>query len=172
VLIGASYMARTKRLGSRAAVETMVPAAAPAMRRRSFAVTAGIVSGIVVNLLIGIVGLVYWMSPQFRVWAHERLAVVFGSTDLFPGTAAPWLCAVVGLLFLVNVLLLVAVYGWQKWGVVGLVLSTIAQAVAIGNSGLHPMIAWVFFVVAIAPIALLIVLLCTGRRPTAWQQME
>jgi NADH:ubiquinone oxidoreductase subunit 6 (subunit J) len=172
VLIGASYMARTKRLGSRAAAETPIPVALPAARQRSFAVTAGIWSGIIVNLLIGLVGLVYWKSPEFRAWAHQRLAVVFGSTDLFPGSAASWLCAVVGLLFLVNVLLLVAVYGWQKWGVVGLVLSTIAQAVAIGNSGLDPLIAWIFFVVAIAPIALLIALLCTGRRPTVWEQME
>jgi len=177
VLIGASYMARTKRLtGGTAAWASSVAIAEPPPRAfprsRSFAVTAGIVSGIAVNALIGIVGLFYWMSPQFRFWAHERLAVVFGSTDLFPGTAASWLCAVVGILFLVNVLLLVAVYNWQKWGVVALVLSTIAQAVAIGNSGLNPMIAWIFFVVAIAPIALLIVLLCTGRRPTVWEQME
>ena len=38
VLIGAGYMARTKRLGSRMAVaETIVPAV-PIMRRRSFAI--------------------------------------------------------------------------------------------------------------------------------------
>lgn len=172
VLIGAGYMARTKRLGSRAVVEIATPAVLPVARQRSFAVTAGIWSGIIVNLLIGFLGLVYWKSPEFRAWAHQRLAVVFGSTDLFPGSAASWLCAIVGLLFLVNVLLLVAVYGWQKWGVVGLVLSTIAQAMAIGNSGLDPLIAWIFFVVAIAPIALLIALLCTGRRPTVWEQME
>src|SRR5256885_65606 len=109
VLIGASYMARTKRLtGGTAAWASSVAIAEPVARtvprHRSFAVTAGIVSGIIVNALIGLIGLIYWISPQFRLWTHQRLAVVFGSTDLFSGTAASWLCAVVGILFLVNVL--------------------------------------------------------------------
>jgi hypothetical protein len=64
------------------------------------------------------------------------------------------------------------VYGWQKWGVVGLVLVTILQALVIGNSGLHPAVAWIFFVIAMAPVALLIALLCSGPRPTVWEQME
>src|SRR3954469_1422761 len=44
VLIGAAYMARTKRLSLRPAMERAVPAA-PRVRRRSFAVMGGIVSG-------------------------------------------------------------------------------------------------------------------------------
>ena len=68
--------------------------------------------------------------------------------------------------------MLVVIYGWQKWGVVGLVLVTIGQALAIGNSGLNPLVAWVFFVIAMAPVALLTVLLCSGARPTVWGQMD
>jgi len=64
VLIGASYMARTKRLtGGTAAWASSVAIAEPPPRAfprsRSFAVTAGIVSGIAVNALIGIVRLFY-----------------------------------------------------------------------------------------------------------------
>jgi len=68
--------------------------------------------------------------------------------------------------------MLVVIYGWQKWGVIGLVLVTIAQVVAIGNSGLPAAVAWIFFVIAMAPVALLIALLCSGPRPTVWEQME
>ena len=49
---------------------------------------------------------------------------------------------------------------------------TIAQALAIGNSGMHPAVALVFFVIAMAPVALLILLLCSGPKPTVWEQME
>lgn len=57
-------------------------------------------------------------------------------------------------------------------GVVGLVIVTILQALALGNSGLDPRVAVVFFVVAIAPVVLLVLLLTTGKRPTMWEQMD
>jgi hypothetical protein len=75
-------------------------------------------------------------------------------------------------LFLASALLLEIIHRWQKWGVIALVLVTIGQALAIGNSGLDSKIAVGFFVLAIAPVALLIVLLTTGRRPTEWELME
>ena len=56
--------------------------------------------------------------------------------------------------------------------VVGLVLVALAQALALGNSGLDPRVAGVFLLIAIAPVALLIVLLTTGKRPTMWEQMD
>ena len=77
-----------------------------------------------------------------------------------------------GFLFLANVLCLVVIYLWQRWGVTGLVLVPIAQAIAVGNAGLYPAVAWVFLVLALAPVVLLITLLCSGPKPTMWEQME
>src|SRR3954469_12940508 len=94
----------------------------------------------------------------------------FGTTDLFPGIAASWVIPVLGALFLGNVLMLLVIDSWQRWGVIGLVIVTILQALALGNSGLDPRVAIVFFLIAIMPVALLILLLCTGKRPTMWEQ--
>ena len=77
--------------------------------------------------------------------------------------AADWLCPLLAFLFLANVLLLAVVYGWQRWGVIGLVLSRRSPRrwrSAIRDS--NPAVAWIFFVLAMAPVAMLIVLLCTG----------
>ena len=171
VLIGAGYMARTKRLGAGMVLPQAI-AAPPRDRRRSFAITGGIVSGIVVNLLLGIVCLVYWVSPAAA--AEEKVAAqgLLGWVNDFLQPAAGWLCPVLGALFLANVLLLVVTYFWQRWGVVGLVLIPVAQAIAIGNSGLSSTVAMVFLILALAPVALLIVLMCSGPRPTMWEQME
>jgi NADH-quinone oxidoreductase subunit J len=171
VLLGAGYMARTKRLTAVAAVERTIPAT-PRLRRRSSAVLGGIVSGIIVNLILGVLCLAYWLAPSARSGEQKAMTGVLGSVEAYLEPAADWLCPLLVVLFLVSVLLLVVVYGWQKWGVIGLVLVTIGQAVAIGNSGLNPAVAWIFFVLAIAPVALLIVLLCTGSKPTMWEQMD
>jgi NADH-quinone oxidoreductase subunit J len=173
VLIGASYMARTKRLAAGGVVEQLAAAPRrPHHRQRSLAVLGGIVSGIAVNLAIGLLGLAYWKLPPVRDWVHQRMLQFFGTTDLFPGVAASWVIPVIGGLFLANVLMLLVIDSWQRWGVVGLVVVTMLQAIALGNSGLDPRVAVVFFVVAIAPVALLILLLCTGKRPTMWDQMD
>lgn len=173
VLIGAGYMARTKRLtagGLPALASATVTTSRP--RRRSLAVMGGIVSGIVVNLAIGLLGLGYSKIPFVRTWVHQQTLRFHGSTDLFPGEAADWLGPVLGGLFLANVVMLLAIDGWQRWGVVGLVIVTILQALALGNSGLDPRVAGVFFVIAMAPVAVLVALITTGKRPTMWEQMD
>jgi NADH-quinone oxidoreductase subunit J len=171
VLIGAAYMARTKRLSLRPAMDRAIPAA-PRVRRRSVAVMGGIVSGIIVNLILGVLCLAYWLFPTARADEQQAMATALGQIETYLEPAADWLCPLLGALFLANVLMLIVVYGWQKWGVIGLVLVTIGQAVAIGNSGLDARIAGIFFVLAMAPVALLILLLCTGPKPTMWEQMD
>jgi hypothetical protein len=166
-------MARTKRLSAGGVVDRLsAPPRAPRHRQRSLPVLGGIVSGIAVNLGAGLLGLAYWKLPPVRDWVHQRMLQFFGTTDLFPGIAASWVIPVLGALFLANVLMLLVIDGWQRWGVIGLVVVTILQALALGNSGLDPRVAVVFFVIAIAPVALLILLICTGRRPTMWDQMD
>ena len=165
VLIGAAYMARTKRLGARGSAARPAAAAVPSGRTRSFGVMGGIVSGIIANVVLALLCFLYAAKPA-------AMATTFARIDPYLQPAAKWLWPLLGILFLASVLMLVVIHGWQKWGVVGLVLVTIAQAVAIGNSGLGTTPAVVFFILAIAPVALLIGLLCSGRRPTMWEQME
>jgi NADH-quinone oxidoreductase subunit J len=173
VLIGAGYMARTKRLGAGGiAARLAAPPAAPRQRRRSAAVLGGVVSGIAVNAGLGILGLAYWKLKPFQDWAHQQMQRFLGTTDLFPGDAADWLIPLLGVTFLLNVIMLLVIDGWQKWGVVGLVAISILQVLAVGNSGLEPWVAGLFFVVAFAPVALLVLLLTTGKRPTLWEQMD
>jgi NADH-quinone oxidoreductase subunit J len=164
VLIGASYMARTKRLGAAVPLERPI-SMAPRARRRSFAVMGGIVSGIVVNALLAVLCFAYWLRPAAAATAFSRV-------DAYAEPAAKWLWPLLGVLFLISVVLLVVVHNWQKWGVIALVLVTIAQALAIGNSGLGTAVAWIFLVLAMAPVALLIALLCSGPKPTMWEQMD
>jgi NADH-quinone oxidoreductase subunit J len=170
VLVGAAYMARTKRVAPRAVAEPV--RAAPLPRTRPLAVTAGIVSGIVVNLLLGVLCLAYWLAPAAAAGEERAMTGVLGTASAYLEPAADWLCPVLGGMFLLNVLLLAVAYSWQRWGVITLVIVTILQAVAIGNSGLGAGVAVVFFVLAMAPVALLIALLCKGPRPTIWDRME
>src|SRR5262245_53779126 len=60
VLIGAGYMARTKRLTGGPIERAAVTPVSARPRRRNVAVMGGIVSGIVVNAGIGLLGLAYW----------------------------------------------------------------------------------------------------------------
>ncbi len=85
--------------------------------------------------------------------------------------AAPWLLPSLGLLFLANVILLVVVWYWQRWGVVGLAIVPLVQSFLIANAGFAQPWAIGFLIVALAPVVLLIVLLCSGR-PSVWSQME
>jgi NADH-quinone oxidoreductase subunit J len=163
VLIGAGYMARTKRFGHGAALETSAPAV-PRVRRRSLAVTGGLVSGILANAVLAALTFAYWQNPTVRSW--------FAKVNGFLPEAQSWVYPVLGGLFALNVLLLVVVYNWQSWGVIGLVAVPLAQAAAIANSGWGGTIALAFLVLALAPVALLIVLMVTGPRPTMWEHMD
>jgi hypothetical protein len=86
--------------------------------------------------------------------------------------AAPgWFLPTMGLLFLANVILLVVVWNWQRWGVVGLVIVPLVQTLVIVNAGLPQSWAIGFAVLALLPVIVLIVLLTSGR-PSAWSQMD
>jgi hypothetical protein len=172
VLIGAGYMARSKRVRRGVLPEHAAPTATQRNRRRKFSVTAGIFTGIVVNLVLAALCFGWYFSP--RVAADEQAAMtdVFGQMNAQLTAAPDWLCPVLGSLLLLNVLLLVVVYFWQSWGVVGLVLIPIAAAVALANAGLGIGIALAGMLVLLLPVIPLIALLCSGPRPTMWEQMD
>jgi NADH-quinone oxidoreductase subunit J len=173
VLIGAAYMARTKRLGAGRVLERAAPAAVPRNRRRSFAIAGGLVSGMVVNLILAAL-CCYLISqrplPTSGDSAPANAALRSLATAI---NAAPdWLLPTLGLLFLVNVILLVVVWYWQQWGVFGLALIPFIQVILLVNAGFSQPIAIGFAIVVGAPVVLLIVLLTSGPRPTAWSQMD
>jgi NADH-quinone oxidoreductase subunit J len=172
VLIGAGYMARTKRIRGAAAYAQPVAAAARD-RRRSFFVTVGLVKGLVINLLLAAVclGLMMWPLPTEGEAAAPAGSLLLSAAERLAATP-DWLLPTLGLLFLANVLLLVVVWYWQKWGVVGLVVVPMLQAFLIGNSALGQTVAIGFAALALLPVAALIILLSTGRQPTAWSQMD
>lgn len=172
VLIGAGYMARTKRLGVNRGIDRPVAQAPPRDRKRTFFVAVGLVKGMVINLLLAL-GCCWLLLRPIPVAGDaaptNTYLLQFAKTiDAVPD----WLLPTLGLLFLANVLLLVVVWYWQKWGVVGLVIVPLVQAFLIANTNLGQPLAAAFALVALAPVVALILLLCTGKQPTAWSQME
>lgn len=172
VLIGAAYMARTKRARTGPLLER--PAVAePRIRRRKFAVTAGIFTGIPVNLVLAILCFAWFVQPPAE--AEEAAPATTGmlsriTSDL---AAAPdWLCLAIGGLLLLNVVLLVVVYFWQSWAVIGLVLVPVAAALAVSNAGLPTSYAVAALILLLLPVAPLIALLCSSPKPTMWEQMD
>lgn len=164
VLIGAGYMARTKRLG-RGMADVAALATRPGIKHR-FSVLGGIESGVIANLILAAACFGHWLARP------EKVEGLMARVHAALAPAADWLWPLLGVMFLVNVLLLLVVYGWQKWGVVALVLVTLGQALAVGNSGLPAVYAVAFFVLAIAPVALLIGVLRSPPKPTEWELME
>jgi NADH-quinone oxidoreductase subunit J len=174
VLIGAGYMARTKRSrsGALAPPAAAQPAAAQRVRTRKFAVTAGLLTGIAVNLILAILCIAWYFNPAAEAAEQRAMANIFQQVQSDWIAAPDWLCLALGGLFLLNVLLLVVVYFWQSWGVIGLVLVPFAAAYAVSSAGLGTTYAVATLVLLLLPVVPLIALLCSGPRPTMWEQMD
>lgn len=82
-----------------------------------------------------------------------------------------WLLPTLGALFVLNVLLMFVVYNWQKWGLIGLVLVPLVQAICLFNAR-QPTAAVALLVVLLAPVALLISLICAGGPRSEWSRMD
>jgi NADH-quinone oxidoreductase subunit J len=178
VLIGAGYMARNKRLG--VGVAAAQPAAATRPDRRAkFSVTAGIASGIGMNLVLAAICFLLaartFAAPAEGATARPGLEGLLARGQELLATAPGWLLPTLGALFLANVLLLAVVYGWQRWGVIGLVIVPLLMGWAIDSAGLGSdgrTVAVVLVVLTLAPVAALIALICSGPKPTMWERME
>lgn len=172
VLIGAGYMARTKRARAGSLFDLPAAAAAPRSRRRKFAVTAGILTGIIVNLVLAALCFGWFFSPRIAADEQAAMTDVVGQLNAQLTAAPDWLCPVLGSLLLLNVLLLAVVYVWQSWGVVGLVLVPIVIAIVLANAGLGLGVALAGLFLLLLPVLPLIGLLSSGPRPTMWEQMD
>ena len=181
VLIGAGYMARTKRAGGGSLHSSLSRArrSVHADRKLGFFIAVGLIKGIVINLLLFALAFGLWLSPATGP-AAEGAGALAGAWHWLSGVFASspnWLLPLLGLTFLLNALLLFVVYNWQSWAVLGLIAMPIAQAAALAGGELNldfpPLaLAAAWLVLALGPVIALIVLMTTGKQPTVWSQME
>jgi NADH-quinone oxidoreductase subunit J len=172
VLIGAGYMARTKRVRTGRLLDRAV-AAPRTDRRRNVFVAALLIIGMVINLIAAIK--MFAVVPLRPLIAENKLGEAITKIwHMVPplDTAPQWAFIFLGLLFLANVLLLVVVWNWQKWGAIGLVVVPFLQAWVMSQGGFRPQDIGGNLLITLFPVVLIIGLLCTGKRPTMWSQME
>jgi len=147
VLIGAGYMARTKRI---APGRSNVRPAAPRDRKFPLVVLLVVCGGLLANLAAGVACFLF--APRIL----DKL-VDAGSVVSEGGLMAA------GAILVVNAALLAAVLGWQKWALFALGLTTVALPVVLWASGLSVVWAVIVFVAAAAPLALMYYLICSGE---------
>jgi NADH-quinone oxidoreductase subunit J len=180
VLIGAGYMARTKRRGAGVSPAfSLADRERLANRKLGFFIKVGLIKGMIINFLLMLLCFALWLAPAKATPAegagalaaswHWLTSVVANSPD--------WFLPLLGLTFLLNMLLLLVVYNWQSWAVLGLIAMPIVQAAAITNANLNlnvgdAVVAVAWLILALGPVIVLIVLMTTGKQPTVWSQME
>jgi NADH:ubiquinone oxidoreductase subunit 6 (subunit J) len=168
VLIGAGYMARTKRVATGLALERPLVAPVPRDRKRRFLVSAGLIKGIVIDLLLALG--CFLLAAQASSSAEASGIVGWFQTSLAHSPA--WFLPLLGLLFLVHALVLYVVYSWQKWGVVGLVLVSLGIILCLMNANVAPLLAAIVLLIAVVPTAILISMVVGLGSPTMWSQMD
>jgi NADH:ubiquinone oxidoreductase subunit 6 (subunit J) len=167
VLVGAGYMARTKtrsrgRAGALSATQAREHGPMP------FMIVAGIVSGMAVNALLA--AKCFFVSQWLPLLSNVGEAGTALASKI--QACPPWLMPALALLFLANVLCLGIVWGWQKWGVFGLVALPVVQGLLISNSSLGVVPGVILAVFLLAPVGLIIALLLQGGNQSVWSQME
>jgi hypothetical protein len=171
VLVGAGYLARTKRgrPGSAASARTAAPPPRP-QARHSFLVNAGIMKGIVINTILAILCLTF--SQWTLYLGSEDGSPTAQAIDSFAQRTPTWLPLVLAGLFAFNVLALAVVMQWQRWGVVALLLVPLVIFGLVASTTLGLTTAIVLLVLTMIPAAALAGLLFSGGRTSAWSRME
>jgi NADH:ubiquinone oxidoreductase subunit 6 (subunit J) len=167
VLVGAAYMARTKRRGS-GRLEAASHTNRAERSDMPFFPTVGIVKGIIINLALAVICFTSsrWLPAVAGINETAKGfvdALQNHSTSLLPS---------LGMLFLLNAGLLGVVWNWQAWGMVGLVVVPLVQAWLIANSALGFVPAVVFLVALWVPLAALYLLFQQGGVNSVWNRME
>lgn len=176
VLIGAGYMARTKRVRTGRVLEA-APRVVPANRKFPLSILGGIVSGLLTNVWLVVTSVAHWKRaftmPQAAESQDLSVAASGWAQWLTAAYALPsWFWVAIILTLLANILFLVVVYNWQKWGLFGLVAMPLLQFLLMVNAGVGAGIAGILALTMFVPAVLLVVLCVTQPRPTAWSQME
>jgi NADH-quinone oxidoreductase subunit J len=169
VLVGAGYLARTKRRGTGPAAARTLETARPT-QRHSLTVTGGIVSGIVVNVVLGVLMFTFpdWSTRLGAEDGSPTAQAIHHLSQQMPA-GLPMILAV---LFALNVLLLVVVWQWQRWGVIGLVIVSLVLLGLLLNTPLDRTLVVILFAITFVPAVALLGLLLQGGRQSAWSRME
>ena len=177
VLIGAGYMARTKRRG--VGVLERPVSVAPRDRKLGFFIAVGLIKGMIINFLLAVLCFALALVPAKETPAADAgaLTTAWHWLSSLVSTSPTWLLPLLGLTFLVNVLLLVVLYNWQSWAVLALIGVPILQAIALAKANWNAEvsdagIAAVYLILALAPVIVLIGLMTRGKQPTVWSQMD
>lgn len=156
VLVGAAYLSRTKKFVGGPARQLASYEAKD--RKRGTLLSGILVTGMVANGLLAVATFAGQASFQDD---YPELLI----------NPPEWLFPVVSLLFLLSVLLLAVVWGWQRWALFALPLVPVVQAVLLAQNGLNPALATVVGVALAVPMAGLIGLVMLGK-PSVWSQMD
>jgi hypothetical protein len=174
VLVGASYLARTKRRGPGALPTARGSAlAAPVARptpRHSFFVNVGVMKGIVINVILAILCLTFaqWTSYLGSEDGSPTAQAIYSFAQRTPA----WLPFALAGLFGFNVLALAVVWQWQRWSVVALLIVPLLIFGMVASTLLGLTAAIVLLVLTMIPAVALLVLLLQGGRNSAWSRME
>lgn len=157
VLIGAAYLARSKRyVPGRTAEPT-----APAPVRHRGALATGI-------LLLALAGHAGCGAACFMMW---------GATELhaqIPGfaSAARWIWPAMGASCLLGAFATLVILNWQKWGYFALCALALAEAALIFYVGAAPWAGGAALLAAVVWLAILFGILKMGGQRSMWSQME
>jgi len=170
VLIGAGYMARTKKIKMGRVLETPARTVNPD-RKMPASIVGGVISGVLTNLYL-IVSTTAFMLGKVPLPQGGRVGewtkTFVAGVDALP----EWIFPALVLTFLANIVLLMVVYYWQRWGLVGLVVVPLVQLLLLTNAGVGVGLAALLSLSMLVPVVLLIFLCVATGRPTPWSQMD
>lgn len=171
VLVGAGFLARTKRRGAGATpVRGSATTVARPGPRHGFLATGGIASGIVVNVVLAVLCLTFsqWTAQLGDPDGSPTAQAIHSFAQRTPAWLPVWLAVLFGL----NVLALYVTWHWQRWGVVVLVLVPFVIFGLVLSTPLGLPVAVALLLITLAPAAALLGLLVSGGRQSAWARME
>lgn len=172
VLIGAGYMARTKRIRSgRIASPVAEATSTPVRPPLPFLLRVGLYKGIVFNLLLAMIAVCLWFqaAPGAESGLPGKAAVWLAG--LF-AASPPWVLPTLGLLFLLNALLLGVVLNWQRWGLIGLTVVALGVLIVVMQGSVAQPAGFLLVAALSAAVIVTWAWVLAASRPTLWSQME
>jgi NADH-quinone oxidoreductase subunit J len=161
VLVGAAYLARTTSQKSGNVRTLAASASAVPKRVRPFSLTAILGAGFLINGALSVSCFV----------AAESITRELVEAELIKG-APSWLFPSIGLLFAIQALMSLVVMGWQRWGVVAMVIVPLIQVATLAYAQIPWPVVGMFLILSLTPVAILCGLLCMGGRHSIWSEMD
>lgn len=172
VLVGAAYLARTQRVAASArSRRSVLLEPEVVVRKHSFLISAGLVKGMIVNLVFAIA---FFTFPQWvgkiapgEDWSPDMVSFVMALKSV-----QGWLPVAIGVICGLNVLLLAVVWQWHRWALIGLVVLPIVVGVLVANSAVGMVPAIVLAAILLLPALALLGLIMSGGTNSEWAKME